>query len=106
MQGLLQGPHFDAPPIVFRFFVRLCNPGQPADGGSVLVADGDKLRDSVCQLTDLAVVRFYDGIRNAIRSSIVILPSFYGIVRIRCVEIGCRKTQGRRLGGASRFRPS
>jgi hypothetical protein len=50
--------------------VRRRNVAQRADGESVLIGDGYKLRDSVSQFADLAIMRF-DRLHNTIRSSIV-----------------------------------
>jgi len=79
----LQGPRLAALPIVFKLrdplFVGLGNPGQRADGGSVLVGDGHKLRDGVCQFAYLAVVRF-TRLHQELESFVYRhLPLFYGL---------------------------
>jgi hypothetical protein len=83
VQVLLKGPRFDALPIVFKLrdplFVGLGNPGQRADGGSVLVGDGHKLRDGVRQFADLAVVRFTRLHQELDAFVYRHLPLFYGI---------------------------
>jgi hypothetical protein len=69
----------------------IAGPSQRTEGGSVLVGDGLRIRDGIRQFTNLAVVRFNRLHQNSICLSIVILPLFDGIVRIRCVEVGGRK---------------